>query len=552
MNKYILWDKTNIGENYPGVTSPLTYSFVRHAYSNVYVNFVRLIGARPKEVEKKKYIFENLIGQIQGQLYYNLMLWYELLDFLPAKKNTTAWFDAMLDPVVKADLKNIANEKHGVWVSVQKMYIGVRFVLLSIFFPLLHQVFEFKSRKLFRQFQNIHLETMSQEKLGETFDTFQSKFFSVWAITIVNDFRLMSLYGILTKMVHAWTDNPAYFLQQLKNSKHPPVSVRVLQDALQISQMIRTNDTYKKLFEQHESKQIIDVLKNKKYAPLSKLIDTYLANYGDRMASELKLEEPSFVEQPHKFIELLQDAIKIDSHTTMHKIDANSKFTCGRLHRWLISNCIFFTIQAMHRREYYRLRRVQAFRLAKQMYASMAKRLLERGVLKNISDVYILTHQEVFSKELSDKKLQSICIERKKIWHEYEKQLLPQLVYTDMDGNVLSETFNNNSISTDTLCGKAASAGAVEGEVVVMTTLDTRVSVSGKILVTKTTDPGWTILFPKARGVITEYGGMLSHAAIVAREIGIPCIVAVPMVTEKLKSGDRICMNGTNGTIERI
>ncbi|TSC88443.1 MAG: pyruvate, water dikinase [Microgenomates group bacterium Gr01-1014_16] len=73
---------------------------------------------------------------------------------------------------------------------------------------------------------------------------------------------------------------------------------------------------------------------------------------------------------------------------------------------------------------------------------------------------------------------------------------------------------------------------------------------SGEILVTKQTSPAWTPIFMAAKAIVTEIGGQLSHAAIVAREYGIPAVVGVPNATKLLKSGIKIEVNGTKGTIQ--
>ena len=71
----------------------------------------------------------------------------------------------------------------------------------------------------------------------------------------------------------------------------------------------------------------------------------------------------------------------------------------------------------------------------------------------------------------------------------------------------------------------------------------------GEILVTKFTDTGWTAKFSKLAGIVTEYGGVLCHTAIVSREYGIPCIVCAHDAMSKIKDGDRITINGTTGEI---
>jgi pyruvate,water dikinase len=74
----------------------------------------------------------------------------------------------------------------------------------------------------------------------------------------------------------------------------------------------------------------------------------------------------------------------------------------------------------------------------------------------------------------------------------------------------------------------------------------------GEILVVHTTDVGWTPLFLVAAGVVTELGGPLSHAAVVAREFGVPSVVNVPDVTRVLRTGDIVRVDGDRGTVERV
>jgi pyruvate,water dikinase len=74
----------------------------------------------------------------------------------------------------------------------------------------------------------------------------------------------------------------------------------------------------------------------------------------------------------------------------------------------------------------------------------------------------------------------------------------------------------------------------------------------GSILVAERTDPGWIMIFPSAAGIIVERGSMLSHSAIVARELGIPAIVSVPGATTWLKDGDWVEMDGSTGIVRKV
>ena len=70
-----------------------------------------------------------------------------------------------------------------------------------------------------------------------------------------------------------------------------------------------------------------------------------------------------------------------------------------------------------------------------------------------------------------------------------------------------------------------------------------------EILVATQTDPGWVVLFPAASGLLVERGSLLSHSAIVARELQLPCIVSLSNITKTLTTGDQIEMNGKTGQV---
>jgi pyruvate,water dikinase len=73
-----------------------------------------------------------------------------------------------------------------------------------------------------------------------------------------------------------------------------------------------------------------------------------------------------------------------------------------------------------------------------------------------------------------------------------------------------------------------------------------------EILVALRTDPGWVLLFPAAAGLIVEHGSLLSHSAIVARELGLPAVVSVAGVTEWLHDGDLVELDGSTGVVRRL
>jgi pyruvate,water dikinase len=103
---------------------------------------------------------------------------------------------------------------------------------------------------------------------------------------------------------------------------------------------------------------------------------------------------------------------------------------------------------------------------------------------------------------------------------------------------------------SDAITGFAGAAGTVEG---LVRRLDSPEEgdqfLPGEILVTATTNIGWTLLFPRAAAIVTDVGAPLSHAAIVARELGIPAVVGCGKATMYLHTGDRVWVNGGQGVV---
>ena len=106
---------------------------------------------------------------------------------------------------------------------------------------------------------------------------------------------------------------------------------------------------------------------------------------------------------------------------------------------------------------------------------------------------------------------------------------------------------------SETLKGCAGAAGRIEGIVrILLNSEEGHELLPGEILVASTTNIGWTPLFPKAAAIITDIGAPLSHAAIVARELGIPAVVGCGNATTRLKTGDRVLVDGGQGIVHLL
>lgn len=120
------------------------------------------------------------------------------------------------------------------------------------------------------------------------------------------------------------------------------------------------------------------------------------------------------------------------------------------------------------------------------------------------------------------------------------------------DGEALSGGRTRGEIPDGALVGTGVSDGTVEGIARVIRSPGDETIGSGEILVAPSSDPGWTPLFLNAAGVVVEVGGQMSHGSLVAREYGIPAVVAVRDATREIQSGQRIRVDGATGVIERL
>jgi phosphohistidine swiveling domain-containing protein len=125
--------------------------------------------------------------------------------------------------------------------------------------------------------------------------------------------------------------------------------------------------------------------------------------------------------------------------------------------------------------------------------------------------------------------------------------------FAETDGvmaSIVAEAVRSDPTRTTVVYGAPGSAGVVEGFVRRVDQPEEGDQLQpGEILVTKQTNIGWSYLFPLAKAIVTDVGAALSHAAIVARELGIPAVVNCGDATMRLRTGDRVRVDGSAGTV---
>jgi phosphohistidine swiveling domain-containing protein len=196
---------------------------------------------------------------------------------------------------------------------------------------------------------------------------------------------------------------------------------------------------------------------------------------------------------------------------------------------------------------------LQAVDAARAAIRTVATDLARRGVLTDPEDVWFLTWQELLDELPSDV---SATIERRRAQHAaFERFTIPDLFHGCPKALPrVSPTAHTDPDAELVLHGVAASGGTAEGcaRIVADPTAFDDTLQPGEILVAAATDPSWTTLFVGAAAVVTDLGGALSHGAIVARELGLPCVTNLRTATTMIRTGDTIRVDGNRGTVTRL
>ncbi len=167
--------------------------------------------------------------------------------------------------------------------------------------------------------------------------------------------------------------------------------------------------------------------------------------------------------------------------------------------------------------------------------------VLRAGALLDIGDDAFLCSITELRAALAGAALPDLAVRRATYEHYRALPAPPPLVRDGRDATVADP-------GTGPLRGTGASGGVAIGTVRVLVDMSEGLE-PGEVLVAATTNVGWTPLFPLAAAVVTDVGATLSHAAIVARELGVPAVVGCGTATERLRTGMRVRVDGTAGTV---
>ncbi len=549
----IEWDNTNIAESYPGITLPLTYTFIKNLYTKVYPEFLKLLGKTDAELADKTQIFDNMLGYMHGRVYYNINNWYKLIALLPGFKYNKDFFEAMLMPVKKKQNQKVTKISKSLIVKINLIINAVRFIWLLLQTNKLSDKFTKNYLSHYNTYKSVLWDNLTAIEILNTFNNIERNLLQQWAIPILNDVRTMVFHGILKKVFFPKDNGDLYI--RLLSGIYDHTSVEPIRKLGVLTQQVKKIlSEYKR--DQNKTAQAI--LIEKRYASIRLKIENYIKNYGGRSPDELKLENPRLTENLSNFVKFVVSSAASYSDTnnlTVKKDKDNLKNPAKNLLMKQFFNFIIYSTKSgLSKRERFRFYRAQVFGIARDVYLALGKRFAQTDLIESTNDIFYLTVNEIQAVILGHSFEVSFKIkirERKKIFTDFAKQNMGRRIISSgiiAPLNIITDP-SLNKTTKDELKGLGVSQGVFQGKVIIVKEFDPKINVEGRALVTEHTDPGWTLLFLNAGALIVERGNALSHASIVAREIGIPAVVAVEDACNRLKDAQNVIVNGSTGEI---
>lgn len=563
--EYLVWDNSNIIESYPGITTPLTFSFILKMYEHVYRQFVGIMGVRKNEIERHAVVFANTLGLVRGRVYYNLKSWYQMLAMLPGYALNAENMERMMGVKERFELE----EDYQMSKSLARWRLVVMSVrMLFMLFRLNAERKSFLSHldRVMAEYQALPVRKMTADEIIHAYQKFESTLLLKWKAPLINDFFAMIWFGILHKLCNKHAPDQPNLHNDLLCGSQDIISVEPIHRSIAIAKMIMSNREAKKAFLDKTPDVLWNDLIAGNFPEIKQLIDDYLDRFGDRCVGELKLETVGYAQDPTRFVQVIKSYVEQGvtnkkAHGNIEediRLQAEEQIKSALGTKWFARLWFGFVLKMTRKlvsnRENLRYERTRGFGMVRKLFVALGEKWHAEGHLESPRDIFYLELQEIKSSSQRFDPALNLKIEaRKSEFEKYQKQPPPQARFFTYGHDFKDEYIYSLDKVEDALSelqGTGCCPGLVRGKVRVVQDPYEVASLNGDILVTTSTDPGWVVLFPTASAIMVERGSLLSHSAIVSREMGIPCIVGVTGLLRTLKSGDEVLMDGSTGQIK--
>ena len=570
----IVWDNSNIIESFPGITKPLTFSFAKMAWASVFRQSARSMGVDEKTIQENDKLFNNMLGLVNGRVYYNLMNWYQFVSFFPGFKDNRKYMEQMMGVKESYNYKKQRNRfltKEGI-LSIPE--------LMRLIYGLAknYLIIDGEVKKFQENFQtnydlliNYDFKQMKSKEVMDIFNQAKKRLLEEWKVEGINDYSAMVFYGLVRNLTKKYKlDESGSIHNDLFCGERDMDSTRPTKELISLSNKIKSDKNLYKLFNENKEKLILEkVYKNKEYFDFKESLTEYLDEFGFRCMSELKLEEKSLKDDPTFVITIIKNYLNLENldldGMNQSEIEKrlNAEKTINEKLRWRPLRKTLFhwalrnARKSVRYRENMRLSRTKVFGLVREAFRAIGENFAKNGIIIKSDDIFYLEIDEIFNfikGENKTKNLKNLVKIRKEAYGHFEKMELPERFTThgDFDIHLPVEIIAKEEIidsKKDVLTGVSCCPGVVKNKVKIILSPSDNVELNGEILVADKTDPGWVPLYPSVSGLLIERGSVLSHSAIVARELGLPTIVGIKGLTKKVKDGQIVKMDAGKGIV---
>ncbi|MBQ2263718.1 MAG: hypothetical protein II336_20440 [Loktanella sp.] len=551
-NALTIFDNSNIVESYPGMVSPLTYSFAVHVYDRVYQSFVRLLGVSEATISENAAIFGNMLGRVDGHVYYNLVNWYRALAHLPGFSLNRAYMETMMgvDTPMPAEITdNIGPPPAKGFAKVTEYGklagVAARLVFEAMRLPRTRR--NFYSRLNAALDSDLHLQTANLTQLASEYRRIESTLLDRWDAPLINDFLCMIAFGASRNLLENWLGDDGLMLHNdVMIGQGDIVSAEPAQRIARMGRIAAEHDIPADQIGTHPA--------------LKDELASYLAKFGDRCTEELKLESIPLTEDASQLFAAIAASAKRPpaDHIVAPEPDwakiFRGKPVKARLAKWIVG----WAKARVRDRENLRFERTRLFGRARQVFLSMGREFAARDLIDQPRDIFHLTVAEVMGAiegfGLSSNLRGLIELRQTEDAASATRNDPPERIEVRGPAILPATTIHAVMQTTetgDTRTATGCSAGQVTAKARVIRDPRTESLSPGDILVARHTDPGWIAVFSNASAIVVERGSLLSHSAIVARELGIPCVVGLKGATQWVKDGETLLVNGATGLVTK-
>lgn len=564
-----IWDNSNIIESFSGLTSPLTYTTAADIYGRVYRGYAESLKVPPAQLRQTDAWTPVLLGYFHGRVYYNLLHWYRMVGIAPGYPLNRKVLEAALgvdEPLPDDIAKTLRPYTFDSTAARLRSRTITTVTYLRRLFGIDAMVEQFLTEfyRVYDEYEALDYTTLTGEQAYAAYRKVDADLVRRWGPLMVLDAILLTCTGAMFLLTKLFLPKaPEWFLYAVVGPGADVESAEPARALTAMAETVHADPDLTALINSTEPQQIYRQLHaNDAYAAFRAEVDAYIDRYGYRSLDELKLETPDLREDPASLFVMLRSALGRVGQAGQQpdraaEADAYLDAHLTGFRRRIYERLRAKVSRSAAHRERLRFCRTRAFGMVKRMIRVMGRDLAARGVIDEFSDVFYLTVQELRgSYEGADTGDYRALVAARKVQRAKDAELVAPARFS-----TVGSTFGRQELAsqgwvpvTDTppatpgtvLAGTPSSSGVVEGGAVVV---DEPRDVAGGILIAYRTDPGWVAALPSASALVIERGSPLTHVAIVARELGVPTVVQVKDITKRIRTGMRIRVDGTTGTV---